>query len=83
MLCGFSERSGTGAMEGEGRDRACGEKSATLEAGWRAGARRALRVRDVPDGARLRLRIPLDDRSIYALGCLGLMARLFLVPTRR
>ena len=54
-------------MEGEGRDRACGDKTATIEAGGRAGARRALRVREVPDGARLRVRIPPGARSILAM----------------
>ena len=44
-------------MEGEDRDRAGGDKAATIEACGRARARRALRVRDLPDGARLRVRI--------------------------
>ena len=69
-------------MEGEDRDRAGGDKAATIEAGGRARARRALRVRDLPDGARLRLRIPLGDRSIHALGYHEL-GSLFLGPIRR
>jgi hypothetical protein len=71
-------------MEGEDRDRACGEKSATIEAGGRVGARRALQVRDVPDGARLGYEYRLSDRCEYTpSGALDSGRGLFLVPARR